>query len=146
MKPAIRTFALTLTLAACATPASVQTASTETVVEEEEAPPSKKELFETMVHEHVRRRGPEVEQCYLSEVLSGNAQGLASFDLTIRARPGTAQPVVRVVQTSAPGQQMLATCVTNALTTARFPRETFDVFAVPVHVAAPEWVAAAGSE
>ncbi len=148
MKTSIRALAFSLTMTACATPSSrapvTNDAPSTTMVERQEAPPSKKELFEAMVHDHVARRRAAVEQCYLSEVLSGHASDLASFDLTVRARPGTAVPIVRVVSASVSGQQMLATCVTQALTSTHFPRESVDVFVVPVHVAAPDWVAAAG--
>ncbi|MEQ9504029.1 MAG: hypothetical protein RIT81_44650 [Deltaproteobacteria bacterium] len=132
-------------VAACATtsPPDASRPSSTTV---EATPPTRaptpEEVFTQMVHDHVQRRSAAVEQCYLSEVLSGAGSGLADFDLAVRARPGTRQPIVRVVRASRPGQQLLASCITQALTAVPFDRERFDVVVVPVKILAPDWLAA----
>ncbi len=132
-------------VAACATtsPPSVPSDANTTV---EATPPTRaptpEDVFTQMVHDHVQRRSAAVEQCYLSEVLSGVGADLADFDLAVRARPGTRQPIVRVVRASRPGQQLLASCITHALTATPFDRERFDVVVVPVKILAPDWLAA----
>ncbi len=125
----------------CAT-TSPQSAAPEVVVEAPTEAVDELEAFAQMVRAHVASRRHSVDECYLSEVLSGTAGGPASFEFAIRARPGTRIPVVKTVTISDPDQRILEHCVRAALVARRFPRREIRRQIVRVRIASPDWVAA----
>lgn len=93
-----------------------------------------------MVADHVAMQKDDIEECYLSEMISGRGSGFARYEVKIGVRPGTGKPIVRILSTTDPEQRILEHCVRAALTEVEMPRRQLTPEPVKVTIAEPDWL------